>query len=63
MMESEVAGMHLEDEGKDHEARIEAAPRNWERPGRRFFPSASANTLILVHKAYPRLLTYKTIRE
>lgn len=55
--------MHLEDEGRDHEPRIEAAPRNWERPGRRFFPSASANTLILVHKAYPRLLTYKTIRE
>lgn len=28
MMESEVAGMHLEDEGSDHEPRIEAAPRN-----------------------------------
>lgn len=25
MMESEVAGMHLEDEGSDHEPRIEAA--------------------------------------
>lgn len=48
---------------------IKAAPRNWKRPGRRLFPTASrrkrssANTLILVHRAYPRPLTYKTIRE